>query len=413
MAANQPEQTGERTRWQKTRAFLRTFEFKTIVFAAAYFWLSNSLANREDLLVALSPKILIGIYAGLLAFLTFFAWINIGCSDDFIRKSRKYLRIFSFVARFCLPFFIGLFCMQAYVWFWTDENLSSVIEYVSLHADYTEAFYTSISTLYAIITALALVHVLEKFDELKKNVENEPHVIRHIHDMTSYFERYKSKYKGDYINSAIRSIKQSLHDYADNVARLRDRDMARGNTLILRELRFAISKLNPRDYNDQVALSKIIEQQKSLSTLRIKRINSLKDKIPGMLILMLWLVSGALILPFLAKPLYIEVNANAATTSQPIKSEAPIACRPAQFAMQMSPTTPATKRCDLNPDRYGQYYMIILMGTLYSFLLLMLQDISNPLDGFWQLNKQPFEDLATELHADLRNTAAKVEENSP
>ncbi len=50
-----------------------------------------------------------------------------------------------------------------------------------------------------------------------------------------------------------------------------------------------------------------------------------------------------------------------------------------------------------NEARFGQYYIIFLMGALNSFLLLMLSDISDPFDGFWQVNFDPFDELRLEL----------------
>lgn len=393
-------QSYERTRTQKFRDFTKTFEFKTIAFATLYFTVAKFIADTEDLLIAPPQIFMQGIYALLAVSFLFLVWVNVVWSDESIRNAKRMLTTISFAARFFLPFFIGLFCMQAYLLVWTDERLLPLVKYINLSSDYTEAFYTSISTLYAIVTALALVRVLEKFDELKKNVEEEPHIIRQINDLLSYFRRYKSPFKGRYIENALISIKTCLEQYASNVAKLQDRDLQKGNAPVLSELRHAIAMLNPRDTNDEIALTKIIEHQAALSTLRIKRINALRDRIPGMLILMLWLVSGALILPFLSKPLYIENDVSVAAL-QSGNSTAATSCRPKKSVDLPPGATVAQPSCKKNPDRWGQYYMIVLMGTLYSFLLLMLQDISNPLDGFWQLNKRPFADLAHELRAEL------------
>ena len=49
----------------------------------------------------------------------------------------------------------------------------------------------------------------------------------------------------------------------------------------------------------------------------------------------------------------------------------------------------------------GRYYIIFLMGALNSFLLLMLADISDPFDGFWKVNMEPFRDLSHALEEEL------------
>jgi hypothetical protein len=105
--------------------------------------------------------------------------------------------------------------------------------------------------------------------------------------------------------------------------------------------------------------------------LRSKRINAVGEKIPRYLIAALWITALGLILPFMAEPLMV----------------------PAKL--------PATGLVE-NELRFGQYYIIFLMGSLNSFLLLMLSDISDPFDGFWKVNLDPFKDLATGLAFDLR-----------
>jgi hypothetical protein len=50
--------------------------------------------------------------------------------------------------------------------------------------------------------------------------------------------------------------------------------------------------------------------------------------------------------------------------------------------------------------------MISLMATLNSFLLLMLSDIADPFDGFWNVDRQAFNDLADELDAEIEREEA-------
>jgi hypothetical protein len=41
------------------------------------------------------------------------------------------------------------------------------------------------------------------------------------------------------------------------------------------------------------------------------------------------------------------------------------------------------------------------MGSLNSFLLLMLSDISDPFDGFWKVDLAPFEELRIALRQEM------------
>lgn len=100
-----------------------------------------------------------------------------------------------------------------------------------------------------------------------------------------------------------------------------------------------------------------------LGTLRSKRIGASGEKIPAYLIITLWLMALGLILPFMARDPFAEGG--------------------------------------LGELRFGQYYMIFLMGSVNSFLLLMLSDISDPFDGFWRADMTAFSELAETLNTDL------------
>jgi hypothetical protein len=110
-------------------------------------------------------------------------------------------------------------------------------------------------------------------------------------------------------------------------------------------------------------LSAVMEAHGELGTLRAKRISAVREKIPIYLIVALWLSALGLILPFMATPPFGDDS--------------------------------------LGELRFGQYYILFLMGALNSFLLLMLSDISDPFDGFWQVDLSGFSDLAATLRAEM------------
>jgi hypothetical protein len=62
---------------------------------------------------------------------------------------------------------------------------------------------------------------------------------------------------------------------------------------------------------------------------------------------------------------------------------------------------PLDEQGNLGPLRFGQYYIIFLMGALNSFLLLMLSDISDPFEGFWQIDLGGFKDIADAMTAEF------------
>ncbi len=265
-------------------------------------------------------------------------------------------RYASIASRCILPLVLGRVCVEMYVLVQTLPLLSGLTKYLVLDNFYKEPFYTSVSTLYAIITALALVKSIEDFGAIKNNVASEAQKIQTILDLTSYF----GPGNNEKTKSAIRDLKVHLRAYARNVARHRDKTANAVNVGLLAKCQQAIADIDTADENDQYALRKLIEERSSLAEQRLRRINSIGDTTPRYLLVALWLVAIALILPFFTVPLIDPADA-------------------AHLAV--------------NPTRYTQYYMIFLMGSLNSYLLLMLYDINEPFDGFWVVDLQAFEEL--------------------
>lgn len=314
--------------------------------------------NGVTLLLVLAlvgyPDWPIALRAGLLAVFLIF---------HLVPRLKKHASIF---CRCLLPILIGAICVEAYVLLNEWGIASSVMRYFIFAEQYNETFYSGIATLYAIITALALVKGIEDFDEMKKNIADEAYKVRSISEMLHYFDiRKQTK-----MRAAVLKLKRNLLDYARNVADMQDQHIRNENLSILRRCQGHIAELTPEDVNDHNSLGTIMQAHAELGTLRSKRINSVGEKIPRYLIGALWLMALGLILPFMAEPLFIPADGAAGATQ-------------------------------LNPMRFGQYYIIFLMAALNSFLLLMLSDISNPFDGFWRVRLEAFDELTETLEAEL------------
>ena len=272
----------------------------------------------------------------------------------------------SILCRCILPLLIGGISVEVYTFINELSIAPDIIKFLTFDQQYTESFYSGIATLYAIITALALVKGIEDFDAMKQNIFDEAYKVGTISELTHYFDIDGDKG----MREAVLGIRRKLLRYARNVAAMRDQSIKSENLQLLRECRGDIAKLTPEDENDEYSLQIILAAHGELGTLRSKRINAGGEKIPRYLIAALWVTALGLILPFMAEPLMIPAK------------------------------PPATGLVE-NGLRFGQYYIIFLMGSLNSFLLLMLSDISDPFDGFWKVNLDPFNDLATTLAQDV------------
>jgi hypothetical protein len=274
------------------------------------------------------------------------------------------------LSRCILPLLIGGICVEAYILLQHSDFSLQITKYFVFDDKYNEIFYSGVATLYAIITALALVKGIEDFDSMKRNITDEAYKVRAIFAMTHYFDVIRDGETRD----AILGIRQKLLRYAENAAAMRDQRLRNENLRILRDCQSDIARLKPRDENDRHSLQIIVAAHGELGTLRSKRINAVGEKIPRYLIAALWLMAVSLILPFMGEPLFIK------------------APEPAIGLVA-------------NPGRFGQYYIIFLMGALNSFLLLMLSDISDPFDGFWKVTLDPFDELRLALGHEIAEEA--------
>lgn len=266
------------------------------------------------------------------------------------------------ICRTILPLVIGGVCVELYILMQENEVTRPIARYFTLAEKYNEIFYSAIATLYAIITALALVKGIEDFDAMRRNMSEEAYKVRAISDMTHYFDDNRHVAT----RAAIEAIRGKLVRYAANVAARRDQTLDDENARILRECQLDIGRLKPTDENDTLSLQSILAAHNELGILRAKRISALGDSIPNYLVAALWLVALALILPFSAEPLLIDA------------------------------VPPQTGQIP-NPARFGQFFIIFVLGALNSFLLLILTDIGDHFDGFWRVNLTPFEELFAAL----------------
>lgn len=271
------------------------------------------------------------------------------------------------LCRCILPILLGAVCVESYMLIQQSDYAQFFSRYVTFGETYNEIFYSGLATLYAIITALALVKGIEGFDGMKRTIADEAYKVRAMFELTYYFDAASDPLT----RTGLAGLRGNLLRYAANVASMQDQQLTRENLHILRSAQFNIAKLNPRDANDDHALHLILSSHGELGVLRSKRISAVGEKIPRYLIAALWLMAVSLILPFMAEPL----------------------------------VTPESQELGLNepdnPLRFGQYYIIFLLGALNSFLLLMLSDISDPFDGFWKVTLTPFDELHIALEHEL------------
>ena len=323
------------------------------------------------------------------------------------------------------PFFLGLLVVALYFQIHQIEIKSLELPFIELpiafkasdwlrfaefEDNYKEPFYTAISTLYAIVVALALVKGLEDRDEINKALSEEAFHIRNIFNYLKYFE---PEDVCDETNSALTRMRQVLRSYAMSITRSanlskRSRKDIDENRARIDECRQVILNIKPADDDDRIVYPEIIKNLEHLNILRTRRVEGPNQSLSWYLICALWLMSMALILPFLAEPVCVaqQTAANPGITSQPVAG-ARQASSPSSTAMQDFDASDWLQSLVACPDglqpsqgRYSQYYMIFIMVAFFSFMMLMLHDIATPDKGFWKLDREPFANLVRDLDDD-------------
>lgn len=228
-----------------------------------------------------------------------------------------------------------------------------------------EQYYAVISTLFAIITALILVKGIEGFDRLNAVIGEEADQIRSIVEFLYYFEEEDGEVIEDIeeVRRRTRRIRELLADYC--AAALEDPGGLRRNGAydLLRRIAREIGALECNDENDRLALAEVMRGVNQLFTIRARRIAFSQFRVPLYMVVALAFMSLAIILPFFI----------GAPETHPYADE-----------------------------------FIFVLTAFCVFILIVLQDINTPFDGFWKVDVQPLEDLDHDLQAELSAKARRA-----
>ncbi len=269
---------------------------------------------------------------------------------------------------------------------YVGRDATEILSLAQFNPSYQEPFYTAISTLYAIILALALVKGMEDVDELRQSIAEETHRVRSIWNYLKYFEDDELNEKAVRAKARFRVL---LLEYLKNIPDGRGNGNAELNRKVMDGCRAAVLEIEPYDRDDQIAQQEIMLSLETIGIMWAKRLGSNSGKISSYLMVALWVMSLALLLPFLAEPLCVDPK----VLQEQIGPEGFNAIDKAMCSDGV---------LMLSPQRFSQYYMIFIIVSFFSFLMLMLHDLSSPDKGFWTVDHSAFDDLHMELSAELK-----------
>ena len=270
-----------------------------------------------------------------------------------------------------------------------DGDLRGLINHAQFNTRYKEQFYTAMATLFAIVLALALIKNMEEIEKARGRIEEEAALVRSSAVLLQYFE-------DDEIiaNKGSLEAKYAIHNelltYVENCAAGRDGHKGADNARILQRCQGYLINLTPCDDDDAIAKSELIQKMEHIYLLRLRRIEFFGRRTKPFLVVALWFMALAMILPFLAEPICMTK----AQAAEMIAAE--------KMAIQFSNGTESVS-CNsplvAHPQRYSQYYMIFILASFLSFMMFMLHDVSNPNGGFWQVDLAEFDEAQADLRA--------------
>lgn len=273
---------------------------------------------------------------------------------------------------------------------------------VKFQPDYKEPFYSALSTLYAIVVALALVKGIEGVDHIRKVIADETVRLRTIWNNLSYFEFED----GDNRRVAIANAEQRAHlrailmAYAVNTSKGLGSKSDAENDDLIRAGRQHLRKITPLDDDDRVAYQATLNAYEDLILSRTLRRDVNHNRLPLYLIFALWFMSFALIMPFLAEPLCVNKQ-NASSSSVTIQADTTFGTAKNYGINEQGIEEQVWGKCPrgLSPsgNRYSQFFMIFVMTAFFSFMMLMLSDISKVDKGFWRVDASAFKAMVAEL----------------
>ena len=224
-------------------------------------------------------------------------------------------------------------------------------------------FFQIMSTLYAICIAFTLWKAMNDHDDLKSTLREEASKMKAVLAFLQYFQNVSDRSTLESINA----IRNQLLEYVKLVLMRKKKYEPEAITASadrLRECVGLVEQLRTPLQNDKVALDGVIKGLADLMMIRSRRISLTENRISPYLILILSCISLVSISFFF---IFDAQVFNAA------------------------------------------HFIIPVLSFLYVFLLVLLIDLDQPFEGFWNVKAQVFEEVAAIIEKDSAATRAHME----
>ena len=260
---------------------------------------------------------------------------------------------FVFIYRVMVPLFFGLLLVWLYREAYQFPSVASFLSASASNQNYLEWLFSILSTLYAICTAFLLWKGLTDHDTLRQLLSDEANFVERLVGYLRYFNLQKPANQ-DFAEQVL----SNLHQYIENIVAGDEIRVSTENSDILRACVGLVSSIEANeDENDRVAVAETMKSLSDLAMARSKRISQMEIAMSPYLLMALGVMSLTVIYPFFTAP--------------------------------PSSASNVIEIC------------VMILGSILSFLLVTLLDISRPFNGFWKIKTDSFEHVKAQIENEL------------
>ena len=227
---------------------------------------------------------------------------------------------------------------------------------ISISTEILEVYFSVFGTIYAIVIGFILYVVISNYDEINKQLNLEINSLQDLRDYLLYI---------DYDKESVYIIREKIKLYIESVINKEWVELKKGKVIdndTNKELSAIIKainriKLDGQDANDKIAVGMLIKTFGDVTTYRTNRINSVSEKLPKVLIHLLFFLSFGIVLPFSFLPLI------------------------------------------------GWLWLISNFFSAFAlvYLLNVIRDLNNHFNGYWCISDKPFRLFFEKIKKSLKN----------
>lgn len=164
-----------------------------------------------------------------------------------------------------------------------------------------EIYFSLFGSIYAIVIGFVLLVIITHHNNIKRFISSEVNAIQDLRDFLHYID-------GD--DQSVERIKEKVKSYVSTIIKTEwtqlktEKPIHADTSVELYEIIAIINEITirPNDLSDKIAVKKLINTVGHITTYRTNRLTSLNEKLPPVMIQLIFVLSLCIVLPFSVLP---------------------------------------------------------------------------------------------------------------